>query len=232
MTAVKGLLFVILITNILTTVQGVICLFHHLKADCDYPVDGFSMTRIQATINECEDPPNITIRLTCNSPKLEWSRTFSGAVDTAEIKGYFHKIFLQVKQEYNSKTGKYHIQTTILSQIMKNVEIMNSHIRLIGASCSILNEKSKIAVAVLGSLAGIAVIAVIVLLIIRRWRMRPMTYQSETGLIENPEQPDNNSFPVNSATFNRSTVTNDQNSHEVQDMVTYTGLSRNDHQRF
>lgn len=62
--------------------------------------------------------------------------------------------------------------------------------------------------------------------------MRPMTYQSETGLIENPEQPDNNLFPVNSATFNRSTVTNDQNSHEVQDMVTYTGLTRNDHQRF
>ena len=59
--------------------------------------------------------------------------------------------------------------------------------------------------------------------------MKPMTYQSETGLIENPEQPDNNSFPVNSATFNRS---NDQNSHEVQDMVTYTGLTRNDHQRF
>ena len=92
-----------------------------------------------------------------------------------------------------------------------------------------VNEKSKIAVAVLGSLVGIAVIAVIVLLIIRRWRMKPMTYQSETGLIENPEQPDNNSFPVNSATFNRS---NDQNSHEVQDMVTYTGLTRNDHQRF
>jgi hypothetical protein len=92
-----------------------------------------------------------------------------------------------------------------------------------------VNEKSKVAVAVLGSLVGIAVIAVIVLLIIRRWRMKPMTYQSETGLIENPEQPDNNSFPVNSATFNRS---NDQNSHEVQDMVTYTGLTRNDHQRF
>jgi hypothetical protein len=45
-------------------IVGVVCLFHHLKADCDYPVDGFSMTRIRATINECEEPPNISIRLT------------------------------------------------------------------------------------------------------------------------------------------------------------------------
>ena len=95
-----------------------------------------------------------------------------------------------------------------------------------------VNKKSQIAVAVLGALCGVALIAVIVLLIVRWRRRQPLTYQSETALVEHAELPDNNSLPENTTDLNRSTEMTQPHHHDFQDMVTYAGASRNDHQRF
>lgn len=236
MSRMEKLLLVLLLNCILTvwTVHGVICLFYKLQTDCNYPVDGVSMSRIQATINECNDPPDITFLITSESPQISWSRTFTGAIDSKEIVGYYLKIYLQVRQGYSSATKQYSIQTTILSDKLKSVEIMNSVITLHGDGCPLLNEKATIAVAILGTLIGLALIALIVVLIVRR-RRRRVPDVSTAGLVENAELTDTCSLPVNTADLNRPSDVHpqcNQNSHEFQHMVTYSGLKRDDHQRF
>ncbi|XP_063430904.1 uncharacterized protein LOC134712866 isoform X1 [Mytilus trossulus] len=223
--------FVIILFNSVSNVQGVICLFYHLKSDCDYRLDGFAMSRIQATINECNDPVDITLRISCEKPKLDWRRTFTGAIDTEEVPGYWQKIYLQVKQQYSSNSKKYGIQVTVLSEKFKNVEIMNSTLKLYGENCSVLNERAKIAVAILGTLAGLAVIGIIVVMILKKRRDRALSYLSTPPLVENAEHPEN-TFHANSTHGDMSDETTYQNRPDFQDMVTYSGLTRNDHQRF
>ncbi|XP_052103993.1 uncharacterized protein LOC127737389 [Mytilus californianus] len=222
---------VIILCYFVSVVQGVICLFYHLKSDCDYRLDGFAMSRIQATINECNDPVDITLRITCEKPKLDWSRTFTGAIDTEEVPGYWQNIYLQVKQQYSSSSKKYGIQVTVLSEKFKNVEIMNSTLKLYGESCSVLNPRAQIAVAILGTLAGLAVIGIIVVIILKKRRERALSYLSTPPLVQNAEQPEN-SFQANSTHGVISDETTYQNRPDFQDMVTYSGLTRNDHQRF
>lgn len=211
--------------------QGVICLFYHLKSTCQYRLDGFAMSRITAIINECNEPIDIKFKITCDNPKLEWTRTFVASEETQEVPGYFQKVFLQVKQRYSSQTKKYGIQAYVLSTHMKTVEIMNSNITLYGTHCSLLKKKSEIAVAVLGSLLGVVIIALIFICVIKRRRDQAFNYPNSSSLIENPELQES-SYPVESVSM-PSESTNQHQPSTYQDMVTFSGLSQNDeNQRF
>lgn len=165
--------------------QNEICSFYGLQADCWYRIDGISLSRIQVIIDQCSDPIQVTFHITNERPKVDETYSFSGE-DTLVSVPFYIQTQLRVRITYKPDRV-INVEADFHVYGMAKADFINDDVKLWGLDeqCPGLNTAEKIAVGVMGGLAGVAAVMIFILLIIRYRRSKKMAGQARNNLVIN-----------------------------------------------
>ncbi|XP_033760148.1 uncharacterized protein LOC117342204 [Pecten maximus] len=167
--------------------QGQICKYHHLHADCYYRIDGICLSHITVDINQCDDPISINLSITCKNPAVDWKASFSREVDRRMVGGFDQEVFITVQQGFTDNK-KYRINIDFISEKTGRVHFMDEKLALITEGCATLNDAAKVAVGVLIPLLVLSIVALVVIIVIRKRQLRKQQL-TQTMLVNNLEVP-------------------------------------------
>ncbi|XP_060082852.1 uncharacterized protein LOC132562142 [Ylistrum balloti] len=176
--------------------QGQICKYHHLHADCYYRIDGICLSHITVDINQCDDPISLNIAIECKNPAVDWKRTFDREVERKPVDGFDQEVFITVQQGYTD-ARKYRVNIDFISEKEGRVDFMDEKLNLITENCATLNNAAKVAVGVLVPLLALSVVALVVIIIIRKRQLKKQRL-TQTMLVNNLESPGLSEAPAQS----------------------------------
>ncbi|XP_050418801.1 uncharacterized protein LOC126832142 [Patella vulgata] len=176
------------VLNTKATNENQICHFYKYNADCLYKLDGVSMVNIKASVNECNDPIDVTFSVLSDTPPVDWTHTFSDATDTQLIAGFDKETQLEVLLSFDNDQN---IQVTAHFMVENQQKVSNFidekvHLTAL-EDCTGINKAGQIAV---GCLIALLIIAGILLVILLYYRHRRRVQERQNQvLVENIESP-------------------------------------------
>lgn len=166
--------------------QNEICTFYGLEANCRYRIDAISLSHIQAEINQCADPVEVTFKIKNERPYVDFKYTFNSADTLVSVPRFMVEIQLRVRLT-KKEDDVINIEADFYVYGQARADFINDDIKLRGLEehCPVLNTAARIAIGVMGGLAVIAACLIIALVYIRYRRKHVRGDNVENQLVTN-----------------------------------------------
>lgn len=165
--------------------QNEICTFYGLEANCRYRIDAISLSHIQAEINQCADPVEVTFKIKNERPYVDFKYTFNSADTLVSVPRFMVEIQLRVRLT-KKEDDVINIEADFYVYGQARADFINDDIKLRGLEehCPVLNTAARIAIGVMGGLAVIVACLIIALVYIR-YRRKQVRRDVENQLVTN-----------------------------------------------